>query len=61
MQNEKQPPRICRNCGRISDYDFSRRYCPVTAQVICAGRIAESCKFFLFKTKKETERCSSRE
>lgn len=58
MRNEKQLPKICRNCGRISENDFSRRYCPITANVICSGRIAEKCKFFVFKDKKEPEICS---
>ena len=55
MADEKR----CRKCGRLSDYDLKRNYCPVTAQVICANRIAEKCKFYIDKHKEKP--CSSKE
>lgn len=54
--------RRCFACGRISDSDWKRKYCPITAQVICADRIAEKCRFYKDKESKEVKAsCSSKE
>lgn len=60
MQNDRrQSTKSCRKCGRLSDSDLRRNYCPVTARVICASGIADSCKFYV--PKKDEDRCSSKE
>lgn len=52
----------CFACGRISDSDWKRKYCPITAQVIYAERIAEKCRFYKDKESKGGKAsCSSKE
>jgi hypothetical protein len=39
-------PKTCGNCGRITKKDLSRKYCPISASLIHAGRSAASCSFY---------------
>lgn len=39
-------PKMCGNCGRVSEEDLTRGFCPVSAQHIRRNKPAKSCCFY---------------
>ena len=51
MDDISEKRHICGNCGRVSERDIGRGFCPVSANRVTYGRPADGCVLYIKREK----------